>query len=423
MTAVSGAGVRSLWRHADFMRLWSAQTLSLAGTQVTQIALPIAAITLLDATPWQLGLLAAAQYLPFLLIGLPAGVWVDRWRRRPVLVTTDLARAVILAVLPLAYLLGGLRLWMLYPVGFAVGILTVFFDIAHQSYLPSLVDRDRLVDGNGKLEASYQGAQLAGPGVGGVIVQVLTAPVALFADAVSYLFSALLLGRIKATEPAPEPHPEDAHGLLRGIGVGLRYVLGHRLLRPIALATAIGNLFGVFGIVQAVLTLFAIKGVGLTAAGLGLALGIANAGALLGALANGRIVGALGLGPVIVASVTLPGAAILLLPLARPGFALPVLAVALAIAWFGIAVYNVNQISLRQAVVPTALQGRMNATMRFLIWGTIPLGTALGGFLGGAIGLRWTLLIAGAGGLLSALPVLLSPVRALRAIPERDGDE
>ncbi|GLZ75503.1 MFS transporter [Actinorhabdospora filicis] len=420
MTAATG--VRSLWRHGDFMRLWSAQTLSLAGTQVTQIALPIAAITLLDATPWQLGLLAAAQYLPFLLVGLPAGVWVDRWRRRPVLVTTDLARAAVLAVLPLAYLFGGLHLWMLYPVGFAVGILTVFFDIAHQSYLPSLVDRDHLVDGNGKLEASYQGAQLAGPGAGGVIVQVLTAPVALFADAVSYLFSALLLGRIKAVEPVPEPHPEDAHGLLRGIGVGLRYVLKHPLLRPIALATAIGNLFGIFGIVQAVLTLFAIKGVGLTAGWLGLALGIANAGALLGALANRRIVAALGLGPVIVASVTLPGAAILLLPLAREGFALPVLAVALAIAWFGIAVYNVNQISLRQAVVPTALQGRMNATMRFLIWGTIPLGTALGGFLGGAIGLRSTLLIAGAGAVLSALPVLLSPVRALRAIPERDGD-
>jgi MFS family permease len=420
-SGTAAATPANLWRHNDFMKLWIAQTISLIGSQVTLLALPLTAILMLNASALQIGLLMAAQYLPFLLVGLPAGVWVDRRARRPILIITDLGRAVILLAVPLAYLLDVLALWMFYPVGFLAGVLTVFFDVAHQSYLPSLVDKSQLVDGNGKLEVSYQGAQLAGPGLGGLLIQILSAPIALLADAISYLVSAVFLWRIRRAEPIPDAPLADTPSLISQIGVGLRYVLGSPLLRPVALATAIGNLFGIFGLVQAVFVLFAVRQVHLSAAEIGLVLAVANAGALAGALLNNRLVRRFGLGMIIVTAVAAPGVAILVLSAATPAIALPVLMAGLTLAWFGIAVYNVNQISLRQAVTPPSLQGRMNATMRFLIWGTIPLGTAAGGLLGGLIGLRPTLVLAGLGSLLATLPLLGSPVRRLREIPGEEG--
>lgn len=409
---------RSLWRHNDFMRLWGAQTVSLVGSQITLLAIPLAAILLFDATPMEVGLLAAAQYLPFLLVGLPAGVWVDRMPRRPTLIVADLGRAAVLLVIPIAYAGDWLQLWLLYPVAFGAGILTVFFDVAHQSYLPSLVRRDELVEGNAKLELSYQGAQLAGPGLGGWIVQVLTAPIALIVDAVSYLVSAILLLFIRQREAPAERTAGPRQGVLSLVGEGLRYVWSHDLLRPIALATALGNLFGVFGIVQAVLNLFAIRSLGLSPGLLGVTLAAANGGALLGALANRRLVGRFGVGPTLIGAAAFPAVGILLLAAATRDVALPVMIAGLAIAWFGIAAYNINQISLRQAVTPPHMQGRMNATMRFLIWGTIPVGTVLGGFFAGRAGLRETLVVAGAGSLLAVLPVLFSALRHVRMMPE-----
>jgi MFS family permease len=408
----------SLWHHHDFLRLWGAQTISLVGSQVTLLALPLTAVILLHASAFQIGLLTAVQYLPFLLVGLPAGVWVDRMRRRPILIAADVARAVILLSIPIAYWAGVLDLGLLYPVGFLVGVLSLFFDVAHQSYLPDLVPRDALIEGNAKIEVSYSSAQLAGPGLGGVLVQVLTAPVAILADAVSYVVSAALLLRIRRPEPAPAPEEGDASGLLPQIRDGVRYVLRHDLLRPIALTTAIGNLFDLFGMVQAVLTLYAIRTLHLSPAELGLALAIANGGGILGALANRRLVDRFGFGPTfLVASVT-PGIGVLLLPLATPSTGLLVLAAGLGIAGFAIAIYNVNQITLRQTVTPAAMQGRMNATMRVIIWGTIPIGAALGGFLGSTIGLRPTLLVAGCGSVLACAPVVFSQIAKLRTIPD-----
>jgi MFS family permease len=417
-----GTRPASLWRHGDFMKLWGAQTVSLAGQQVSLLALPLTAIIVLRATPFEVGALTATLYLPFLLIGLPVGVWADRMRRRPILVVADAVRAAILLSIPIAFALGGLGLWLLYPVAFAVGVLSVFFDVAQQSYLPSLVAREQLVDGNAKLEVSFQSATLAGPGLAGVLVQALTAPVAILANSASFVVSAVLLLLIRRREPEPARDEDEDAGLVAQIREGLRYVLGHRLLRPLAMTTAISNLFGFSGIVEAILALYAIRELHVAPAVLGIALGVGNVGGLLGAVANGRIVRRLGTGPVILLVTVVPALTILLLAAATPSTAVVVLAAALVVAWFTAAIYNINQITLRQAVTPEAMQGRMNATVRFLIWGTIPAGAVLGGLLAGTLGLRAALVVAGAGSLLAVLPVALSPVRGLREMPSLESE-
>src|SRR5205823_8179046 len=198
-----------LWRHPDFLKLWTADTVSQVGTQVTFLALPFTAVAVLKANAFQVGLLSAVEFLPFILIGLPAGVWVDRLRRRPILIAGDLGRAVILGFVPLAYGLHVLKMWQLYPVAFLTGICTVFFDVAYQSYLPSLVRRDQIVEGNAKLETSRAGAQLAGPAVAGGLIQLGTAPVAILADAISYLWSASWVFLIRRPEP---PVEAEVHG-------------------------------------------------------------------------------------------------------------------------------------------------------------------------------------------------------------------
>lgn len=405
----------SLWRHRDFLKLWSAQTISLAGTQLTQLALPLTAVLWLAAPPFAVGLLAAAQYLPFILFGLVAGGWVDRVRRRPVLLVSDLVRAAVLAVVPIAWFAGGLRLWMLFPVAFVVGVCNVSFDVAHQSYLPSLVGREQLLEGNTNLQLSFSGAVVVGPGLGGVLVQALTAPVTLLLDVLSFLASAALLLSIGAREPAAPAGGRG--GLLREVGDGLRFVFGHPHLRPIALATALDNLFGLSGMLAPVLVVYALRDLRMAPATYGLVLALGNAGALVGALANRRVSERLGIGPAIVASAAVPALAIFLLPPATPATAPLVLVVSLAASWFAIAVYNVNQVSLRQAVTPEHLLGRMNATMRFVIWGTIPVGTTLGGFLATVAGTRPTLWMAAAGSVVGVLPLLLSGLRSLRRIP------
>jgi MFS family permease len=411
----------SLWRHRDFVLLWSAQSISLVGSQITLMALPLTAILLLQATPMQTGLLTAAGYLPFLLVGLPAGVWVDQMRRRPIMIAADVGRALLLLVIPAAYALDLLRLWMLYPIAFLTGILSLFFDVAHQSYLPLLVRRDQLAEGNAKLEISFSGSQLFGPGLGGGLVQLLTAPFALLADALSYLVSAIFILAIRRPEPPPASTEGATAGLGQQIKEGLRYVLDHELLRPIALTTGIGNLFDLYGMVAAILTLYAVRELELSPAALGGVLAVANAGSLLAATVNGQLIQRFGVGPVLAVSSVIPGLAVLLLPLATPATAVPILVASLGVAGFAIAIYNVNQITLRQTVTPDAMQGRMNATIRFLIWGTLPIGTFLGGLLGGAIGLRPTLVIAGIGSTLASLPMILSSIRSLRNVPSAEG--
>jgi MFS family permease len=378
-----------LWRHPDFLKLWAGQTVSLLGSQVTALALPLTAVLTLEAGPIQMGLLGVAGSAPFLLIGLLAGVWVDRLRRRPILIGADVGRALLLGSIPVAALLGLLRIEQLYLVAFLVGILTVFFDVAYQAFLPALVPRARLVEGNSKLEASRSIAQIAGPGLGGGLVQLVTAPVTLVADALSFLGSALFLALIRAPETAPTS--EARASVWREIGEGLRVVLGNRLLRAIAGCTGTWNLFS--NVMFAVLVLYATRELGIEPA-------------------------VLGPGRTIVGAALFGSATSLLIPLAQGPAAVVVALLTVAHFLMGLSVvYNITQVSLRQAIIPDRLQGRMNATMRFLVWGTLPMGSLIGGVLGETIGLRPTLVVGALGSLLASVWLLFSPLRHLRDHP------
>jgi MFS family permease len=410
-------GARSLWRHADFLKLWTGQTISQFGTQFTLLALPLIAILLLKANAMEVGLLGTVEYLPFILFGLPAGAWVDRLRRRPILIAGDLGRALSLASIPMAYGLGHLSLLQLYVVGFVNGVLTVFFDVAYQSYLPSIVDRDQLVEGNSKLEGSRATAQIAGPGLAGGLIQWIGAPFAIIADAVSFVGSALFVFLIRRPEPPAQEHPEGRKRIRTEIAEGLRYVVNHPQLRAIAACTAGANLFG--QLAMAVFILFAVRELHLKVGEIGLVFTLGNVGGLLGALSGSPIARKLGVGPAIILSAMLFGPALLLAPLASPKFPHPFLIGAMLIASFSGVMYNVNQVGLRQAITPLRMQGRMNATMRFMVWGTIPIGAFTGGLLGTTIGLRPTLWVGAIGGCLTFLPLLFSPVRSLIRIPER----
>ena len=405
-----------LWRHADFLKLWSAETISQLGSQVTLLALPLVAILTLEVSAFEVALLNVVEFAPFILVSLPAGVWVDRMRRKQILVVADLGRAVLLASVPIAYWLDVLTIWQLYAVGFTVGICTVFFDVAYQAYLPSLVDRNQLVEGNSKLEISRSGAQIAGPSIGGPLVQVLTAPVALVADALSFVASGLFLFGIRKHEEAPERlHGQKKPKMRTDLGEGLRYVLGNRYLRWIAAATATFNFWG--NVMWAILLVYAVRVLDLSPAEIGLVFAIGNIGYLVGAVATSRISAAVGVGPAIVLG-ALAGVASLLVPLAPESNPLPFLIASQAIIGFGLPLYNVTQVSLRQAITPERLQGRMNAVMRFIVWGVIPLGALAGGAIASGISLRAAIWIGAVGVSLAFLPVLLSPVRSLREVPE-----
>lgn len=406
-----------LWRHADFLRLWAGQTISQFGSQITLLALPLTAALTLHATPAEMGILSAAETAPFLLVGLFAGVWVDRLRRRPILLLTDLARGVLLLAIPLAALLDVLTIALLYAVAFLVGILTVFFEVAYQSFLPALVGREQLVEGNSKLEVSRSAAQIAGPGIAGGLVQLVTAPIAILVDAASFLVSALFLAFVRVTEPAPAPRAER-QTVWKDIGEGLRVVFGSPLLRAIAGCTATGNLFS--NMVQAVYILYVTRQLGLGAGAIGGIFAIGSTGFLLGALVAGRVARRFGLGPTIIGSNVFGCLGIGLIPIAHgpARLAAPLLVAAQFIVAFGSPLYNINQVSLRQAITPDHLLGRMNATMRFIVWGTLPIGALIGGALGSSIGLRPALIVGAIGQCLAFLWVFFSPVRALREQPQ-----
>jgi MFS family permease len=407
----------SLWRDADFMRLWTAESVSRLGSQVSLLALPLVAITVLHASTFEVGLLSTAEFAPFVLVGLPAGVWVDRLRRRPVLIAGDLGRALALTSLPAAYALDVLSIGQLYVVGFVTGVLTVFFDVAYQSYLPSLVQPERLVEGNAKLEISSSGASIAGPGLAGGLIQLVGAPVAVLADAASFLASALFVGRIRRPEPAPataRPTAAEPGGMRHEIAEGLRYVLGHRLLRWIAVTTASSNLFG--AMIIAILVLYLVRHFGMSPGLIGLVMTTGNLGWLAGAVLAGRLGSRFGTGRVTVCAIGMCGLGMLLIPLAPEAAPIPLLITGQFLTAFGGTAYNIGQVSLRQAITPARLHGRMNATMRFMVWGTLPVGAALGGALGGAIGLRPTVWIAAVASLLPLLPVLRSSVWAIPSV-------
>ncbi len=415
---------RSLFRHRDFLKLWSAETISQFGTQVTLLALPIIAATTLNVTPFEFGMLATVEFLPFILLSLPAGVWVDRLRRRPILIAGDLVRAAALISIPIAFALDALTIWQLYIVGFINGCATVFFDVAYQSYLPSLVDRDQIVDGNAKLQTSVSGAQITGPGLAGLLIGAFTAPFAILIDALSFVVSALFMFAIRRHETAPEPQLNaqgERPSMRSEIVQGLRYVGRQRFLRSIAATTGLANFFS--NVVYSILILYLVRELLFTPEVLGLAFSVGAVGFLLGALIANRVASRFGVGPTIVGSAFASGPSTLLIAIAPADIAVPFVAASVFVGGLGIAIYNINQLSLRQAITPERMQGRMNATMRFIVWGTIPIGATIGGFLGGVIGLHETIWIGAIGGTFVFLPVLLSPVRSLQQIPDPEPDD
>jgi MFS family permease len=414
---VRGISFGGLWRRPEFVKLWAGQTISLFGSEISQLAIPLTAALVLNASPAQMGLLAAFEFAPFLLLSLLAGVWVDRLPRRPILIVADIGRAILLGSIPVAAILNTLRIEQLYLVGILSGALTVFFDVADQSYLPVLVNREHLVEGNSKLEMSRSVAQITGPGVAGALVQLVTAPLAVAVDAASFVASVIFLLFIRASEPPPVPQADGPSSIWGELREGLAVVLGSPLLRSIAGCTGTSNLF--HNAMFAVYVLYLTRQLGIGPALLGLILAAAGPGALLGAVAAGRVAARFGLGTTIIGSALIGAAASLLVPLATGPTV--VLAGTLMLSQFigGLTnpVYNINQVSLRQAITPDRLQGRMNASMRFLVWGTIPIGALLGGALGEVFGLWPTLLAMSVCGLLAPLWIVFSPVRSLRVQP------
>ena len=418
-----GAEVRprrgGLWHHLDFRRLWIGETVSQFGTQVTFLALPLVAILVVHASTFEVGLLTALDTVGFLIVGLPAGAWVDRMRFRSVLIVNDLLRAAALGSIPATYAFDALTIGQLYVVAVVAGVCTVFFDVAYQSYLPELVERSALVEGNAKLQASESVSQIAGPSVGGALVQALHAPYAILVDALSFVWSAAWVASIEVRPPKPEPKP-DRH-LGREIKEGVVFVVRNRMLRAIAMCTGSSNLFNSMGF--AVFYVLLARELHLSPGIIGLIMSTAAIGGLLGSLVASKLAARWGQGPTIWISIALSLPTSFVAPFVHRDWTLVLLAAAFVVFWATVVVYNITQVSFRQGLCPPRLLGRMNATMRFLVWGTMPLGGLIGGALGEKIGVRETLLVAAIGGCVAVLPVYFSPLRHMRELPSYVPDD
>ena len=414
MSTTSATRRASLFRHHDFRQLWVGDTVSQFGTQLTVLALPVLAVRVLDADELQMGLLGTFEFLAFLVIGLPAGAWVDRWPKRRVLVSGDLVRAVALGSLPLAWGLGVLTFAQLLVVALVMGVCTVFFDVAYQSYLPDLVEPTDIGQGNAKLQASQSVAMIGGPALGGGLIRLVGSPLTIACDAVSFLVSAFFIGRIRHVDTPPPA--ADRRPIVVEVREGLSFVLGDPLLWRIAASTSTNNFFS--SMTGAMLTIYVLNDLGLSPGQMGLALGIGAAGGLAGALLTPQVNRLVGEGRTIPLSVLVCVPAGVFLPLAGTVFSPMVALVASSLLLtFSVVVYNVTQVSFRQRLCPRPLLGRMNASIRFLVWGVMPIGSLVGGVLGQAYGARAVFWVGLAGTALSTLPVLLSPLIRMRDLP------
>ncbi len=411
------------------MLLWSGQAISEIGSAVTIVALPLAAVVLLHATTFQIGLLSAATTVCFLLVALPAGLIVDRVAKRRLMIFCDVARMLILGSVVVAAAFGVLTMAQLFAVGFLTGLATVFFDVAYQSYVPALVARDQLHDGNGKLGATQAFSQVAGPGLGGALFGLLKAG-AMAADAISFAVSTATLLLIRAREPRPGdaaapaareaaaagvPAPTGFAGLRKELFAGLGFVFGHKVLRKIAACTGTANLFG--SISGALEIVFLVRVLHVRPADTGLLISVGSLGGILGGILAGRLARWIGTARIIWFSMAVFGAIPIVMPLAEPGPRLVLFPIAIAGLSFTVVLYNIAQLSYRQLICPPHLLGRMNAAMRWIVWGTLPLGGLLGGVLGSLLGIRTTIWIGVIGSWAAAFWVIFSPLRKMKDIP------
>ncbi len=411
-TKPSRARFAGLWRHHDFLKLWAGQTVSLFGSRIGGFALTFVAVLTLHASPIAVALLNAAQYGPGLMVGLFAGVWVDRLRRRPVMIAVDIGRAIVLAIIPLAAVLGRLSIALLFGVASLVSVLTVLFDIAYRSYLPSLVRRDELVEGNSKLQATAAGAEFGGWSIAGFLLPIFTIPGTILIDSLSFLVSAASLATIRRHEPMRASAAERA-GAWREIGAGLRLLHDRPIFRALACVTGVWNLFR--SIIGATIILYVTRALHLSPALQGMIWSIGGISAMIGALLAERSTRRWGVGPTMIGMLLLAVVTTVFIPLAAGPLVWIVISLLIQqILGDGAAtIYEINQISLLQARTPEHLLGRMTASIRFIEWSAMLGGLLLGGLLGQVIGLRAALFVAVGGQLLAPLLLALSPVRAL----------
>jgi predicted MFS family arabinose efflux permease len=403
----------------DFRKLWIGQAISQIGSNITSVGLPLTAVLVLKASPLQMGFLSGVGAAAVLIFGLFAGAWVDRLRRRPILIAADLGRAVVLGIIPLAAMLHRLTIGDLYLVALGSSILTVLFDVSYQAYLPSLIARANILTGNSRLALTESIAQIAGPGIAGILVQLITAPMAMLFDAASFACSAISVWLIRKPEPLPtrtlEPH------IGREISEGLGASWRDPLLRALAGRKATSAFFLGFG--SSLYFLFTMRELGLTAALLGIIIAIGGTSGLFGAFLAEWLVGRFGFGRTFIGSAAVIGMAMLLIPLAHGSVATcSAFLIASQLGDLAWPVYTISERSLRQAITPNHLLGRVNSSMHLLFHGVLPLGSLAGGAIAQAVGIRQALLIGAIGVLLSTMWLVFSPVRRLRKLPHAVGE-
>lgn len=412
---------RSLWRDRNFLTIWSGQALSQFGAQVAQLAIPVMAVLLLEASEFEVGVLNAANVAAFLLIGLPAGAWIDRMRKRHVMIAADGVRAAALAAVPVLWWMGTLEIWHLIGVAFVLGVATVFFDVSYQSLVPSLVPATQIAEANGKFESTSQIAHIAGPAAAGWFIGAVSAPFAVLATMGTYLASMVALLFTRDHEKLEPAHAHDP--LARSISEGLRWVFGNPLLRRIVATTGVSNLFST--LTFTLLPIFLLRELGISPQSMGIIFALGAVGGLAGAIATPHIVRRIGEAPAIPLSsigFSLAGLALPAVALA-PALAFPLLVLQSFAMSFAVLVYNITQVTFRQRITPHRLLGRMNASIRFVVWGVMPIAALLAGVLGEWLGTVPTMWIGAVGGLLSATFVVFGPFWTMRSLPAAPSPE
>jgi len=394
------------------MRLWMGETVEWFGGQITALALPTVAILFLNAGPFEMGLLGALNTIAYPILGLFVGVLADRWRRRPMMVWANIGQVIALGSIPLGFMFRMLSLNQLFAVALVMSVTTVFFVIAYQSYLPTLVDREDLVEGNAKLETSSSASLVFGPALGGLLIQIVGAAQSIIFDALSTLVAALAIQSIKQPEVITSA-PKRA--FFKELRTGAEIIFVNPILRTLTAASATLNLGR--SMFYAVFFIFIYDQLKITPGTAGLVLGIGSTGFLIGALSAPRIVKRLGLGVTLAFALLISGIGLLMVPVTRYGLAAPTLAALWMLSSFGMPLYNINQVSLRQAITSNQVQGRMNATMRTITWSTWPVGALAGGILGVILGIPLTIMIAGLISIIPTLFIIVSPVVKLSKIP------
>jgi MFS family permease len=419
--APSPASKGSLWRERNFLTFWTGQAFSQFGAQITELAIPVLAVLVLNATEFEVGILTAANVAAFLVVGLPAGAWIDRMRKRHVMIWADAVRAVTLGAVPVLWLTGTLHIWHLIVVALIMGVATVFFDVSNQSLVPSLVRPAQIAEANGKLQSTEQLANLTGPAVGGWLIGVIAAPLAIVVTVGTYLISfvAMLFTRDHESGRAPEDHQP----IMKEIGEGLRWVFGNPFLRRIVATTGFANLFGTMAFT--LLPIYLLRVLGLTPVEMGVIFSLGAVGGLVGAMATPHIVKRFGEARTLPISVIGFSLTPLLLPVATlfPRVAFPFLVVQFFLMSFTVLLYNITQVTFRQRITPTRLLGRMNASIRFCVWGVMPIAALVAGALGTWIGVVPTMWIAATFELLAGLFVVIGPFWAMRDLPDAPAAE